>query len=79
MYIVYFTVHVFLDFSGKATVPVLWDKTERRIISNESADILRLINSEFNEFCPTTEHRLLDLYPKQLRRRIDRVNEFVLE
>ena len=36
------------DFTGRVTVPVLWDKQERTIVSNESSDIIRMLNTQFN-------------------------------
>jgi putative glutathione S-transferase len=57
----------------RATVPVLWDKRERKIVSNESADILRMFNSEFDEIGA----RPGDYYPAALRGQIDTVNERV--
>ena len=61
------------DVSGKATVPVLWDKQERRIINNESADIIRIFNTGFAELGANP----IDLYPEALREEIDAVNERV--
>ncbi|MEI8643404.1 glutathione S-transferase family protein [Pseudoalteromonas sp. Hal040] len=61
------------DYSGRVTVPVLWDKKTRRIVSNESAEIIRMFNSAFNAL--TGNER--DFYPQSLRSEIDEVNEFV--
>jgi len=61
------------DISGKATVPVLWDKQERRIVNNESADIIRIFNTGFAELGAND----LDLYPADHREEIDAVNERV--
>ena len=61
------------DYSGRVTVPVLWDKKTQRIVSNESAEIIRMFNSAFNGF--TGNER--DFYPQSLRSEIDEVNEFV--
>jgi glutathionyl-hydroquinone reductase len=60
-------------YTGKVTVPVLWDKKSRRIVNNESADIIRMLNTEFARYGadPT------DFYPSPLRAEIDRVNELV--
>ena len=58
-------------YDGRCTVPVLWDKQTRTIVNNESAEIIVMLNSEFNEFA----HHLLDLYPKELRENIDIWNE----
>ena len=62
------------DTDGKYTVPILWDKKLNTIVSNESAEIIRMLNSEFNDFSSTPN---LDLYPKDLRDKIDEVNEWV--
>jgi len=60
-------------YTGKATVPVLWDKKTRRIVNNESADIIRILNSAFDHI---TGNRL-DFYPEPLRPEIDRWNELI--
>ena len=59
------------DFTGRATVPVLWDKQQQTIVNNESADILRMLNSAFNELVNTGP----DLYPAELADEIDELNE----
>ena len=61
------------DYSGRVTVPVLWDKKTQRIVSNESAEIIRMFNCAFNSL--TGNER--DFYPQSLRSEIDEVNEFV--
>ncbi|UVL31326.1 glutathione S-transferase family protein [Pseudomonas donghuensis] len=58
-------------YSGRVTVPVLWDKHEQRIVNNESAEIIRIFNSAFDEL---TGNRL-DLYPEALRGQIEALNE----
>jgi len=58
-------------FSGRVTVPVLWDKRQQTIVSNESAEIIRMFNSAFDAF---TDDRT-DYYPAPLREEIDRINE----
>jgi glutathionyl-hydroquinone reductase len=68
-------VQVNPDYSGRVTVPVLWDKQTRRIVNNESAEIIRMLNSEFNAFTPVKT----DFYPAALRREIDDINAFVYE
>jgi putative glutathione S-transferase len=62
------------DFSGRVTVPVLWDARLGRIVNNESSEIIRMLNFEFD---PLARRRLPDLYPQSLRRDIDAVNERV--
>lgn len=58
------------SYSGRVTVPVLWDKKEQTIVSNESAEIIRMLNSAFDEWGDGR----LDLYPEELRGEIDAVN-----
>jgi len=62
-------------YSGRVTVPVLWDKQRQTIVSNESADIIRMFNSEFNGLTGNTA----DYYPTALRYDIDVTNEFVYQ
>jgi putative glutathione S-transferase len=59
------------DYSGRVTVPVLWDKKEETIVSNESADIIRMFNTAFNDITGNTE----DFYPPQQQATIDALNE----
>ncbi|MEM1378532.1 MAG: glutathione S-transferase family protein, partial [Pseudomonadota bacterium] len=61
------------DYTGRVTVPVLWDKKTNTIVSNESSEIIRMFNSAFNELTGNT----LDFYPEALRAEIDEVNERV--
>lgn len=61
------------DYTGKATVPVLWDKKTGRIVNNESSEIIRILNSAFDRI---TGNRL-DLYPEALRAEIDRWNALI--
>jgi putative glutathione S-transferase len=63
------------NYSGRITVPVLWDKTTKRIVTNSDDDLMRMFNREFDRF---TESRL-DLYPEQLRTEIDELNAFIYE
>jgi putative glutathione S-transferase len=60
-------------FDGRVTVPVLWDKKEGVIVNNESAEVIRMLNSEFDEWGDAG----LDFYPEELRGEIDAVNEEV--
>ncbi|KFZ31718.1 hypothetical protein IDSA_03235 [Pseudidiomarina salinarum] len=61
------------NYSGRVTVPVLWDKEQQTIVSNESADIIRMFNSEFDHLTGNT----LDFYPQAKQREIDSINEQV--
>lgn len=60
-------------YSGRVTVPVLWDKQKQMIVSNESSEIIRMFNSEFNALTGNTD----DYYPEALRSDIDVTNDFV--
>jgi len=59
------------DYTGRATVPVLWDRKTATIVSNESADIVRMFNSGFGDLADNR----IDLYPAALRAEIDALNE----
>jgi putative glutathione S-transferase len=61
------------SFDGRVTVPVLWDTVTGGIVSNESADIIRMLNSAFDAWGDPE----VDLYPRRLRGEIDEVNERV--
>lgn len=63
------------QYTGRVTVPLLWDKSSQRIVNNESADILRIFNSDFTGVAGND----LDFYPPSLREEIDRVNDRVYE
>ncbi len=65
------------DYEGRFTVPVLWDKQTGTIVNNESSEILRMLNAEFNAFCSTDAQRQLDLYPEPLRAEIDALNDWI--
>ncbi|MBA4097299.1 MAG: glutathione-dependent reductase [Rhodospirillum sp.] len=62
-------------YSGRVTVPVLWDKKTSRIVSNESADIIRMLNNAFDGIGATPG----DYYPEALRAEIDAVNKRVYD
>jgi putative glutathione S-transferase len=61
------------QITGRATVPVLWDKKTGTIVNNESADIVRMFNNGFGALADETT----DLYPEALRSDIDALNERV--
>jgi len=62
------------NYVGSFTVPVLWDKEKKVIVNNESSEIIRMLNSEFNQFA---KHPKLDFYPESLKTAIDEVNEWI--
>jgi len=60
-------------YSGRVTVPVLWDRKEGTIVNNESSEIIRMFNSEFDGLGDAS----VDFYPEAHRAEIDAVNAFV--
>ena len=60
-------------YSGRVTVPVLWDKQRKTMVSNESADIIRMLNTAFNDVGGND----LDLYPADVQAEIDELNDFI--
>ncbi|EEB90785.1 hypothetical protein MPER_10964 [Moniliophthora perniciosa FA553] len=64
------------EYSGRFTVPVLWDKQTHTIVNNESSEIIRVFNTAFNDLVPP-EKAQIDLYPQNLWAEIDSVNEWV--
>ncbi|KEJ90985.1 glutathione S-transferase family protein [Sulfitobacter donghicola] len=59
------------DFTGRVTVPILWDKERETIVSNESSEIIRMMNSAFNQITGNTD----DYWPTDLRAEIEPVND----
>ena len=60
-------------YTGRVTVPVLWDRNRRAIVNNELSEIIRMLNSAFDAFTDV----LTDYYPAELRADIDRINDVV--
>jgi len=65
------------DYTGRVTVPVLWDKKTKAIVSNESADIIRMFNTAFDGIEGVDDTR--DFYPADLRAEIDGINKTVYD
>ncbi|MED5241636.1 MAG: glutathione S-transferase family protein [SAR324 cluster bacterium] len=63
------------DYSGRVTVPVLWDNEKETIVSNESSEIIRMFNSAFADL--SSEE--MDYYPEELRNEIDAINSKIYE
>ena len=61
------------NYSGKVTVPVLWDKKYETIVSNESSDIIKMFYQSFKQF----SSHWLELYPNNLHKKIDELNEYI--
>lgn len=64
------------EYSGRFTVPVLWDKLTKTIVNNESADIIKMLNCEFNDIC---ENPSLDLRPARLVDQIEESNQWIYD
>jgi len=62
------------EYTGRFTVPVLWDKKQKTIVNNESSEIIRMFNTEFNDLAKNPH---IDIYPKALREKINEVNDFI--
>jgi len=58
------------NFTGQITVPILWDKKQNKIVNNESSEIIRMLNSAFNNFTDIKT----DYYPENLRNEINKIN-----
>lgn len=63
------------NYSGRVTIPVLWDKKQKTIVSNESSEIIRMFNSAFDEVGAKEG----DFYPTEWAEEIDEMNEFVYD
>jgi len=61
------------NFTGRVTVPILWDKKTNSIVNNESSEIIRIFNSAFNDITGNTQ----DFYPEELRFGIDEINDYI--
>eukprot|EP01080_Neovahlkampfia_damariscottae_P000950 gene950-9857_t len=62
------------NYDGRYTVPVLWDSKTETIVNNESSEIIRMMNTEFNEFA---KYPKVNFYPKELRSKIDELNDWI--
>jgi putative glutathione S-transferase len=63
------------NFTGRVTVPTLWDKKNQTIVNNESSEIIRMFNSAFERAGANAE--TADFYPQELRAEIDAINDVV--
>ncbi|KAK9461971.1 glutathione S-transferase [Lipomyces oligophaga] len=66
------------DYEGRFTVPVLWDTKTESIVNNESSEIIRMFNEEFDDFIDE-KYRGITYYPENLRVEIDELNEWVYD
>jgi putative glutathione S-transferase len=65
------------NYQGTITVPVLFDKKLKKIVNNESSEIIRMLNSEFNELA--TKNKNKNFYPENLKSEIDEINSWIYE
>ena len=63
------------EYTGRVTVPILWDKKMETIVSNESSEIIRMLNSEFNDLTGDTNN----FYPSDKQKEIDEINDYIYE
>lgn len=61
------------NYEGRFTVPTLYDKKAKKIVSNESSEIIRMLYYEFDDQLPE-EYKKLDLFPEALRNKIEETN-----
>jgi putative glutathione S-transferase len=66
------------NYTGRYSVPVLWDTKTETIVNNESSEIIRMLNTEFNALLPE-KYRDVNLYPKSLQGEIDEVNAWMYD
>jgi len=64
------------EYAGRYTVPVLWDSKTKKIVNNESAEIIRMFNSNFDSIA---KHPQVDLRPAHLAHRVDELNDWMYE
>ena len=70
---IYFDVEP--NYNGRFTVPTLYDKKQKKIVSNESADIIRMFYKEFDHLLPE-KYKKIDLLPDNLKSQIEETNEW---
>ena len=70
---IYFDVEP--EYTGRFTVPTLYDKKQKKIVSNESAEIIRMFYHEFDDLLPE-KYKKLDLLPNDLKDEIEQTNEW---
>ncbi|KAN0029619.1 hypothetical protein ACTA71_007751 [Dictyostelium dimigraforme] len=68
------------NYNGKVTLPILFDTKTNVIVNNDSSEIMRMINGEFNEFSSKKPGTMefIDLYPKENQESINEINDFIL-
>jgi putative glutathione S-transferase len=64
------------DYEGRFTVPTLYDKKQKKIVSNESSEIIRMLYHSFDDLV-TDEYKKVDLFPENLQKDIEEMNDWV--
>lgn len=64
------------DYTGRFTVPVLWDTKTEKIVNNESSEIIRMFNNEFDDIIED-KYKGVTYYPEELRGEVDELNEWI--
>ncbi|KEF52252.1 ubiquitin-activating enzyme E1 [Exophiala aquamarina CBS 119918] len=68
------------DYQGRFSVPMLWDKQSQTVVNNESAEIMRMLNTEFDGLLPdSNKSKVLNLLPNDLLSRIEETNLWIYE
>jgi putative glutathione S-transferase len=70
---IYFSVEP--EYSGRFTVPTLYDKKQKKIVSNESSEIIRMFYTAFDDILPE-QYKKVDLLPESLKKQIEETNEW---
>lgn len=66
------------DYDARYTVPIIWDKKTETIVNNESSEIIRMMNAEFDSIIDD-RYKGIDYYPQELRKEIDSINEWIYD
>ena len=67
------------EYEGKYSVPVLWDKKKNQVVNNETEDIIRMLNTAFDDYLPKDDpRRELNFYPPALKEKIDEINSWMM-
>jgi putative glutathione S-transferase len=66
------------EYKGRFTVPVLYDFKQKKIVNNESSDVIRMFYTEFDDLLPE-RHKRVDLFPARLRDEIEATNEWTYD